>query len=57
MSYPEAGSGSLLFSGDVFEERPVVGGSFDLVQFGRQFYSYNIFQLVVCVSDYNSYLI
>jgi len=33
----------------------VVGGSF--VQFGKQFYPYNILLLVMCVFGYNSYLI
>lgn len=34
MSYPEASDGSPMFSGDVFEEGPRVGSSFDLVYFG-----------------------
>jgi len=33
MSYPEVDGGSVIFPGDVFEERPRVSCVFDLVQF------------------------
>lgn len=56
MSYHEAGDESLMFSGDVFEERPVISLLISCYSI-NSLYPYDIFPLVVYVFGYNSYLI